>query len=113
MQTFLRIDGLVYAANDPMLSYTPSKSALVKFSVCANYKWKDDDGSAHEESCFIECICWGKLAESVSKYVVKGDPLFITGNLKQERWEKDGVNHSRHTVTISRVMFLKRRNNNE
>ena len=93
--------------NEPELSYTTSKNAVVRFSVAVNRKWKDDGGAAHEESCFIECTCWGKLAESVDKYVGKGDPLFITGNLNQDRWEKDDVKHSRHTLTLSRVVFLK------
>ena len=107
MQTFLRIDGLVYTVNEPELSYTSSKTAIVKFSVCANRQWKDGGGAAHEESCFIECVCWGKLAESADKYVKKGDPLFITGNLNQDRWEKDGQKHSRHTMTVDRIVFLK------
>ena len=107
MQTFLQIHGLVYTVNDPQLSYTPAKKALVKFDVAANRKWNDDGGASHEESCFIECIGWGKLAENVSKYVDKGDPLFITGNLGQDRWEKDGQKHSRHTMTVTKVVFLK------
>jgi len=107
MQTFLKIDGLVYVVNEPELSYTPSKTAIVKLSVCANHKWKDEGGAAHEESCFIECTCWGKLAENVSKYVGKGDPLFITGDLKQDRWEKDGQKHSRHLMTASKIVFIK------
>ena len=107
MQTFIKMDCLVYAVNEPELSYTPSKTALVKLSVCANHKWKDEGGAAHEESCFIECTCWGKLAENVSKYVGKGDPLFITGDLKQDRWEKDGQKHSRHLMTASKIVFIK------
>jgi single-strand DNA-binding protein len=105
--TFLEVSGLVYVVNDPELRFTPTKTPVVSFTVAANRKWTDEGGSKHEESCFIDCTAWNKLAELVDKSVHKGDPLYIYGTLKQETWEKDEKKHSKHTVTLSRVVFLK------
>jgi len=52
-------------------------------------------------------VCFNKLAEMVAMKVGKGDPLYIEGHLKQERWEKDGVKHSKHVLTLARVIYFK------
>jgi len=106
MMTFLEVSGLVYVVNEPELRFTPNKTAVVNFSVASNRKWSDRDAK-HEESCFIDCTAWAKLAEAIDKCVGKGDPLHITGLLKQETWEKDGVKHSKHVLSLSRCVFLK------
>jgi single-strand DNA-binding protein len=107
MMTFLEVSGLVYVVNEPDLHYTPTGTPVVSFTVAANRKWTDEGGSKHEESCFIDCTAWSKLAEAIDKNVGKGDPLHITGTLKQETWEKDGQKHSKHVLTLNRVVFLK------
>jgi len=107
MMTFLEVSGLVYVVNEPEIHYTPNNTAVVSFTVASNRQWKDQAGSKHEESCFIDCTAWAKLAEAIVKCVGKGDPLHITGLLKQETWEKDGVKHSKHVLNLSRCVFLK------
>jgi len=107
--TFLEVTGLVYAVGDPELRYTATKAAVVSFTVAANSRWTDEGGSKHEESCFIDCTAWNKLAEWISKNVSKSDPLCISGRLKQETWEKDGQKRSKHVLSITRCVFLKAR----
>ena len=107
MLTTLQVSGLVYTVNEPELRFTPNKTPVVNFTVAANRKWTDEGGSKHEESCFIDCVAFSKLAEAIDKNVSKGDPLYIEGSLKQERWEKDDEKHSKHVLTLGRVIFLK------
>lgn len=107
MITFLAVKGLVYTVNEPELKYTLNKKPVVEFSVAANKKWTDQGGS-HEDSCFIDCVVFGKLAEAVDKNVRKGDPLYVEGDLKLEKWEDNqGNKHSKHKVILLRVIFLK------
>jgi len=107
MLTFINITSLVRVAEEPSLSYTPNQKAVCKFSVAANSSWINESGNKIEEKCFIQCTAWGTLAENINKYVEKGDPLYIDGSLKQDTWEKDGQKHSKHTITVSRCVFLK------
>jgi len=109
MLTFLQVSGLVYTVNEPELKYTTNKTPVVNFTVASNRKWNDEGGSKHEDSCFIDCVVFKSLAEVVDKNVHKGDPLYIEGNLKLERWEKDDQKHSKHSLMVSRVVFLKAR----
>lgn len=106
MLTFMKVTGIVRICESPELHYTPNQKAVVNFPIAANSTYTSN-GSKHEESCFISCTAWGKLAESINKYVEKGDPLYIEGDLKQESWEKDNVKHIKHTVTLSSVIFIK------
>jgi single-strand DNA-binding protein len=107
MLTFLQINGLCFVATEPELHFTPNQTPVVNFSVASNRRWTDQGGSERESSCFIDCVVFGKLAEAVDKHVRKGDPIYIEGNLNLERWEKDGRKHSKHSVSLSKVVFLK------
>jgi len=108
MLTHLNISGLVYVTDNPELRFTTNKTAVVQFNVAANSSYQDHEGCKVEESCFIRCSAWSKLAEAINKYVGKGDPLYIEGQLKQENWtDKEDKKQSRHTVKIDKITFLK------
>jgi len=96
---------------DPQLSYTPNQTPVVEFGVAVNRKWTKQDGSQSEEVNFFECQCYGKRAEVIVKHLAKGNPIFIQGRLKQERWEKDGTQHSRIRIMVESFEFIGRKEN--
>ena len=53
------------------LKYTPSGAALASFSVAVNEKWKDKSGQMQERTEWVRCTLWGKMAETLSEYLVK------------------------------------------
>lgn len=106
MLTFMNMHGLVYTVNEPELHFTANQTPVVNFAVAVNRQWTDGDNAKHEESCFIDCVCFSGLANIVDKNVGKGEPLYIEGRLKQECWEKDGVKHSKHVLVLSRVIYF-------
>lgn len=92
---------------DPELTYLPSQTAVINFGLAMNRKWKAADGQLKEEVCFIDCQAFTKGAETLNKYVHKGDPLYVEGRLKFEKWEaNDGSKHSRHRMIIENFQFL-------
>ena len=92
---------------DPKLSYLPNQTAVCDFGMAINRKWKDRDGNTKEEACFIDIQCFGRLAETLHKYVDKGDSLLIEGRLRLETWQsKDGSNRSKHKVIADRFCFV-------
>jgi single-strand DNA-binding protein len=88
------------------LAYLPSQTAVINFGMATNRRWKNDAGETKEEVCFLECQAFSKGAETLNKYVKKGDPLFIEGRLKFEQWEKNGAKHSKLRVIIESFQFL-------
>mgnify|MGYP001579375770 FL=1 len=47
---------------DPELSYTPANTAVCKFGIATNHKFKDRDGNMRESVCFVDCSVFGKSA---------------------------------------------------
>jgi len=90
---------------DAELSYTKSGTAISKFSIAYSRKYKSD-GQQKEETSFFDCIMWGKMAESLNQYLKKGDKIGVGGELKQDRWEKDGKTHSKISINVSNIELL-------
>jgi len=50
--------------------------------------------------------CFGKTAENLSQYMTKGKQVGVDGSLHQDRWEKDGQNHSRVVINADNIQLL-------
>ena len=92
---------------DPQLTYLPSQTAVVEFGLAVNRKWTGKDGEGKEETCFVDCRAFGRLAENINKYLTKGRPLFVEGRLTFDSWTaQDGTKRSKHRVTVENFQFL-------
>lgn len=82
--------------------------AVADFGIAMNDRWTGDDGSPREETTFVDVACFGKLAHTVDKYLHKGDPVFVEGRLRLERWEdrETGQPRTRLKVIARSVQFL-------
>jgi single-strand DNA-binding protein len=93
---------------DPELKFLPSGTALCEFAIAVNRRWTDAKTSEKkEEVSFFDCVVWAKGAEIFAKYMTKGKPCLIDGELRQERWEdKDGGKRSRVKINVQNFQFL-------
>jgi single-strand DNA-binding protein len=92
---------------DPELSYLPSQTPVVEFSIATNRKYKDSNGAEREDSCFIDCRLYGKRAEVINKYCGKGSKLMVEGRLQLDRWEaQDGSKRSKHRIMVDDFTFI-------
>lgn len=87
------------------LKYTASGAAVSKFSIAINQRRKKDDQWV-DESHFFDIVLWGKTAESLNQYLVKGKQVGIEGQLRQDRWEQEGQSRSRVEIFATNVMLL-------
>jgi single-strand DNA-binding protein len=102
MPSFNDLTLVGHITKDPVLSYLPSQTPLAEFGIAVNDKYKDK-----ETVMFIDCVCFGKQAETLNKYVKKGDPLLINGKLTLDQWQsQDGQKRSKHKVMVNRFTFL-------
>lgn len=92
---------------DPQLSYTPSQTAVVDFGLATNRRWTAQDGSQRDETCFVDCRAFGRMAENINKFFTKGRPIFLEGRLTFDSWTaQDGSKKSRLRVTVENFQFL-------
>jgi single-strand DNA-binding protein len=92
---------------DPELSYTPSNTAICKFGLAINRRWRDPQGESREETCFVDCTAFGRQAETINQYMRKGRGLLLEGRLQFSQWTgQDGQKRSKLAVVVERSQFL-------
>jgi len=87
------------------LKYTNNGAAVSKFSIAINQRRKKEEQWV-EEAHFFDIVLWGKTAESLNQYLVKGKQVGIEGQLRQNRWEQEGQARSKVEIFATNVMLL-------
>ena len=60
---------------DPDVKFIPSGTALAKFSLATNERFKDKSGEWQDRTEWHNIVAWQKLAEIVGEYLQKGSKL--------------------------------------
>lgn len=72
---------------DAETRYIPSGQALLTVTIANNQGFGDK-----QSTLFIRCAVWGKKAESkLIDFLKKGQQIYVSGELRQQEYEKDGV----------------------
>lgn len=79
---------------DPEIRYTSQGMAKLEISIACNKSVKRGDSWENEVS-FFETILWDRKATALKDLLKKGMQVAISGNIKQQRWEKDGKKYSK------------------
>ena len=102
MNSFIGIGRLT---KDCELRYTTSNKAVASFSIAISRNFKNQNGEY--ETDFINCECWGQVAETLQKYTHKGDLIGIKGNIRTDKYQdNNGNNKTRTYILVNRVQFL-------
>lgn len=92
---------------DVELKYLPSGSAVATIGLASNRKYKKQDGSNAEETCFVDVKLFGRTAEVANQYLKKGSQILIEGRLNFESWmDANGQKRSKHTITAESMQML-------
>lgn len=86
---------------NPEIRYTQSKKAVVSFTLAV-----DRDIKATETTDFIDCTAWGKTAEFVDQYFIKGQQAVVVGRLQMRNWtDKTGSKRTSAEVQVDSIYF--------
>jgi single-strand DNA-binding protein len=92
---------------DAELRYTPGGAAVSKFSIATTEIWNDKSGQRQERTEWHNVDLWGKQAESLSGYLVKGKQVYVEGRLQTDEYtDKDGNKRKTTRVRCDRVVLL-------
>lgn len=92
---------------DAEMKYTSGGTAVSKIGLAVNRRVKKGD-TWTDEASFFDVAIWGKQAESLNPYLLKGQQVAISGELRQDRWEQDGQKRSRVEIAANDVQLLGR-----
>jgi single-strand DNA-binding protein len=107
MAGFNKVILLGNLTRDPELKYLPNNTAVCELGLAVSRNWRDKDGNMQEEVCFVDLNSYGRQAEVLKQYLVKGRPLMVEGRLKLDQWTaQDGTKRSKMRVVVENFQFV-------
>jgi single-strand DNA-binding protein len=102
-------------SKDIELKYTPSGTAVAKFSLAVNRNYTDPTTKEKkQEVMFIDVTVFGRAGETARQYLKKGSKILIEGRLVLNQWtDQMGQKRSKHEVVCEKIEFLDCKNNNQ
>lgn len=90
---------------DPELKISQNGVPVCQISLAFNSRklnkqtqqWEDGD------TYFVRAIAFNALAENITETLTKGMEVNVTGTVRTERWEKDGVKHEMSKLIIDSI----------
>ena len=87
---------------DPEMSYTPNAKAVTKFSLAV-------DQGKHQDTLWLNIVCWNELAERMNEYLSKGQLVFVQGRLVQRSYvDKNQVKRVAIEIVASTIQMLEK-----
>lgn len=90
---------------DPQLKQIPSGQSVTTFSLATNETYYDKEKKKQTRTDWHNIEIWGKAAELAAKHLSKGRSIFVEGQLRTDKWEKDGQTHYRAKVVVRSWQF--------
>lgn len=87
--------------NDPEIKSMNNGNNVANLSLAISESWKDKNtGEKKEHTEWVRVVIFGKLADIAGDYLKKGSQVYIEGQLKTRKWQKDGVDQYTTEVVI-------------
>ena len=94
---------------DPELRRTGSGKAVTSFNLAVERNFKSDE----QEADFINCVCWGKIAENTERYCSKGSMVSVDGRIQTRNYDNSqGQKVYVTEVVADSVQFIQTNRNN-
>ena len=85
----------------------------VRFSLATNESYKNSEGEKVQNTDWHTIVAWGKTAEIIEKYVVKGKEIAIDGKLTSRSYDtKEGEKKYVTEVVAHEVLLLGNKESN-
>ncbi len=92
---------------DPEMNYTPDGTAVTRFSLAVNRYTKAATGERQEDTEWFNIVAWRQLAETCSRFLKKGQKVFIEGRLTTRKYtDRNGIERMAIDVIASDLEML-------
>ncbi len=91
---------------DMELRTTTGGTPVGSFSMATTENWTSKDGEKKEQTEWHRITVWGKTAEALAPYLLKGKQVYVEGRLQTRQWEKDGQKHYTTEIKADRIVLL-------
>ncbi len=98
---------------EPTITNLENGKKVARFSIATNEFYKNKNGEKEQNIEWHTVVAWGKTAEIVENYVVKGKEVGVSGKLKSRSYEdKDGVKRYVTEIEANEILLLGSKNDN-
>lgn len=92
---------------EPEVKTLESGKKMARFSVATSESYRNAKGEKVTETQWHNLVAWGKLAEIVEKYLVKGKEVAIEGKLINRSYnDKDGNKKYITEIQVNELKML-------
>lgn len=104
-------------AKDLELKYTQSNKVYCRFTLAVDKglskeKKQEAEAKGQATADFINCVAWGKTAETLQKYTAKGKKILVYGSIETGSYTaQDGSKRYTTDVLVNRAEILEFANN--
>ena len=92
---------------DVELRYTASGTAVATLNMATTDVWNDKSGQRQEKTEWHRVVLWGKTAESLAEYLLKGRQVYVEGRLQTRQWDdRDGNKRYTTEIRSDRLVLL-------
>jgi single-strand DNA-binding protein len=103
----LNIVGLVgRLSRDAVVRTSAKGEVFCNFNVAVNRRRKNEDGDWEDAPNFFTFALYGDRAARLAPFLVKGQAVSVQGHLKLDKWESQGVPHSRLDVAVEDLQLI-------
>ncbi|MDE3742433.1 single-stranded DNA-binding protein [Maribacter polysaccharolyticus] len=93
--------------NDPEIVNLDGGSKLAKFSIATNETYKNAKGEKVTDTQWHNVVAWGKTAEIVENYLLKGNEVAVEGKLTHRSYEtKEGEKRYITEIRCNELLML-------
>jgi single-strand DNA-binding protein len=81
--------------------------AVATISIATTEVWNDKDGKRQEKTEWHRAVLWGKQAESLAEFLVKGKQVYVEGRIQTRKWmDKNQIERYATEIRVDRVVLL-------
>ena len=92
---------------DVDLRYLNTGVAVAVFGIASNRKYKRQDGTTVDDTCFVDVNMFGRTAEIANQYLRKGSKVLVEGKLQYDTWtDQQGNKRSKHSILGESMVML-------
>lgn len=97
---------------DPEKVQYSGNTTIANLRLAANRTYKDGQGQKQNDVTFVDVKAFGKVADTLLKYAVKGRQILVEGRLSMDEWtdKTTGGKRSKLYIKADNFQFLGQKN---
>lgn len=93
---------------EPDMRTTQSGTPVASFTLAVDRGRRDENGQTQAD--FIPCVAWQKTAETIGRYVTKGQLIAVRGRIQTRRYkDREGFDRTMTEVIVDEFSFAESR----